>query len=88
MMYIYLQNLLRPLVLGGDQSLSYPVVRAISEKLGGPVDILHFDARPNLYERGAGNHYSHASTFTRILEKRYARDLVQATFYIFFNTLI
>ncbi|CAB4300086.1 unnamed protein product [Prunus armeniaca] len=30
---------LRPLVLGGDHSISYPVVRAVSEKLVGPVDI-------------------------------------------------
>ncbi|MGV7468068.1 arginase family protein, partial [Mycobacterium kansasii] len=26
---------LRPLVIGGDHSISYPVVRAVSEKLGG-----------------------------------------------------
>lgn len=68
---------LRPLVLGGDHSVSFPVVRAISEKLGGPVDILHFDAHPDLYECFEGNYYSHASPFTRIMEKGYARRLVQ-----------
>ncbi|KAI5345231.1 hypothetical protein L3X38_013108 [Prunus dulcis] len=46
---------LRPLVLGGDQSISYPVVRAVSEKLVGPVDI---------YKPLEGNEYSHAATFS------------------------
>ncbi|KAL5133036.1 Arginase [Glycine soja] len=59
---------LRPLILGGDHSISYPVVRAISEKLGGPVDVLHFDAHPDLYDEFEGNYYSHASSFARIME--------------------
>ncbi|ONI21625.1 hypothetical protein PRUPE_2G076400 [Prunus persica] len=42
---------LRPLVLGGDHSISYSVVRAVSEKLVGPVDI---------YKPLEGNEYSHA----------------------------
>ncbi|KAF1868162.1 hypothetical protein Lal_00018678 [Lupinus albus] len=46
---------LRPLVLGGDHSISYPVVRAVSEKLGGPVDILHLDAHPDNYDAFEGN---------------------------------
>ncbi|GAU25656.1 hypothetical protein TSUD_265830 [Trifolium subterraneum] len=68
---------LRPLVLGGDHSISFPVVRAVSEKLGGQVDILHFDAHPDLYNNFEGNYYSHASPFARIMEGGYARRLVQ-----------
>ncbi|AES87366.2 putative arginase [Medicago truncatula] len=68
---------LRPLVLGGDHSISFPVVRAVSEKLGGAVDILHFDAHPDLYHDFEGNYYSHASPFARIMEGGYARRLVQ-----------
>ncbi|XP_057455377.1 arginase, mitochondrial-like isoform X2 [Lotus japonicus] len=68
---------LRPIVLGGDHSISFPVVRAVSEKLGGPVDILHFDAHPDLYHDFEGNYYSHASPFARIMEGAYARRLVQ-----------
>ncbi|GMP42926.1 hypothetical protein CsSME_00012499 [Camellia sinensis var. sinensis] len=71
------QNPLRPLVLGGDHSISYPVVRAVSEKLGGPVDILHLDAHPDIYEAFEGNKYSHASSFARIMEGGYARRLLQ-----------
>ncbi|OMP00346.1 Ureohydrolase [Corchorus capsularis] len=71
------QDPLRPLVLGGDHSISYPVVRAISEKLGGPVDILHLDAHPDIYDAFEGNKYSHASSFARIMEGGYARRLLQ-----------
>ncbi|KAB1218980.1 Arginase 1, mitochondrial [Morella rubra] len=68
---------LRPLVLGGDHSISFPVVRAVSEKLGGPVDILHLDAHPDIYHSFEGNKYSHASSFARIMEGGYARRLLQ-----------
>ncbi|KAH6817803.1 arginase [Perilla frutescens var. frutescens] len=68
---------LRPLVLGGDHSISFPVVRAVSEKLGGPVDILHLDAHPDIYHEFEGNKYSHASSFARIMEGGYARRLLQ-----------
>ncbi|XP_055817463.1 arginase 1, mitochondrial isoform X2 [Solanum dulcamara] len=68
---------LRPLVLGGDHSISYPVVRAVSEKLGGPIDILHLDAHPDIYHAFEGNKYSHASSFARIMEGGYARRLLQ-----------
>ncbi|KAK1262749.1 Arginase [Acorus gramineus] len=68
---------LRPLVLGGDHSISFPVVRAVSEKLGGPLDILHLDAHPDIYHSFEGNKYSHASSFARIMEGGYARRLLQ-----------
>ena len=81
---------LRPLVLGGDHSISYPVVRAVTEHLGGPVDILHLDAHlggpvdilhldahPDIYHSFEGNKYSHASSFARIMEGGHARRLLQ-----------
>ncbi|KAF7139215.1 hypothetical protein RHSIM_Rhsim07G0029000 [Rhododendron simsii] len=71
------QDPLRPLVLGGDHSISFPVVRAVSEKLGGPLDILHLDAHPDIYHSFEGNKYSHASSFARIMEGGYARRLLQ-----------
>nr|GMD65079.1 arginase 1, mitochondrial [Ipomoea batatas] len=71
------EGVMRPLVLGGDHSISYPVVKAVSEKLGGQVDILHLDAHPDLYDMFEGNKYSHASSFARIMEGGYARRLLQ-----------
>ncbi len=76
MIWLY-QSPLRPLVLGGDHSISYPVVQAVSEYLGGALDILHLDAHPDIYHAFEGNHYSHASPFARIMEGGYARRLVQ-----------
>lgn len=78
-----MQTPLRPLILGGDHSVSYPVVRAISEKLGGPIDILHFDAHPDLYENFEDNYYSHASQFAQIVEGKHVNRLVQ----VFFSNL-
>jgi agmatinase len=65
-----------PLVLGGDHAISYPVVRAIHH-VHGPVNILHFDAHPDLYHDYEGNPYSHASPFARIMENGLASRLVQ-----------
>ena len=65
-----------PLVLGGDHAITYPVLRAIN-RIHGPVDILHFDAHPDLYDDYEGNPWSHASPFARIMENGLAGRLVQ-----------
>ena len=64
-----------PLVLGGDHSITYPVMRAIN-RFYGPVNILHFDAHPDLYDDFEGNPYSHASPFARVMEEGLADRLV------------
>lgn len=65
-----------PILLGGDHSISYPVVRAFAKKFGA-LDILHFDAHPDLYEELYGDRFSHACPFARIMEEGLARNLVQ-----------
>lgn len=65
-----------PLALGGDHSISFPVMEAIAAAHG-PVDILHFDAHPDLYDDFEGDPRSHASPFARIMERGLARRLVQ-----------
>lgn len=65
-----------PLLLGGDHSVTFPIVRAIAAHHG-PIDILHFDAHPDIYENFEGNPASHASPFARIMEAGLARRLVQ-----------
>lgn len=65
-----------PLVLGGDHSITFPVVEAVAAAHG-PVSILHFDAHPDLYEDYEGDPRSHASPFARIIERGLARRLVQ-----------
>lgn len=65
-----------PLVLGGDHAITYPVMRAI-HRVNGPVNILHFDAHPDLYDNFEDNPWSHASPFARIMEDGLASRLVQ-----------
>ncbi len=65
-----------PLSLGGDHAVTYPLVTAVAAKHG-PVNILHFDAHPDLYADFEGNPRSHASPFARIMEAGNAKRLVQ-----------
>jgi agmatinase len=66
----------RPLFIGGDHSVSFPVIAGLHEVLG-PVGIVHFDAHPDLYHELQGNPLSHASPFARIMERGYASTLWQ-----------
>ncbi|HEV2567393.1 agmatinase family protein [Sphingomonas sp.] len=65
-----------PILLGGDHAVTYPVLRGIAA-VHGPVNILHFDAHPDLYDELGGNRRSHASPFARIMEEGLATRLVQ-----------
>ncbi len=65
-----------PLLLGGDHAVTVPAVAAIAARYG-PLNILHFDAHPDLYDDFEGDPRSHASPFARILEAGHARRLVQ-----------
>ena len=65
-----------PIALGGDHSITYPIVRALAA-IHGPLQILHFDAHPDLYESFQGNRRWHASPFARIMEERLASRLLQ-----------
>ena len=65
-----------PLILGGDHAITYPVMRAVNHAYG-PVNILHFDAHPDVYDDFEGNPWSHASPFARIMENGLAKRLVQ-----------
>ena len=65
-----------PLALGGDHSVTFPIVAALAE-VHGPLNILHFDAHPDLYDDFEGDPLSHASPFARIMEQDQARRLVQ-----------
>ena len=65
-----------PLLLGGDHAVTYPIIAALAAQHG-PLNILHFDAHPDLYADFEGNPRSHASPFARIMEGGHARRLVQ-----------
>jgi agmatinase len=67
---------LLPLAVGGDHLVTLPALAAVS-RAWGPVDVLVFDAHPDLYESFEGASLSHACVFARAMERGLARRLVQ-----------
>jgi arginase len=65
-----------PIVLGGDHSITYPVLKAFARHFK-PLDVLHFDAHPDLYDDLYGDRLSHACPFARIVEEGLAASVVQ-----------
>ncbi len=65
-----------PVVLGGDHSITYPIVRAL-RRVHQKLSLLQFDAHPDLYLEFEGNRYSHACPFARIMEEKLVDQLVQ-----------
>lgn len=64
------------LTLGGDHSISYPVIKAF-HKVHGAVDVIHIDAHADLYDSFEGDPYSHACPFARIMEEKFVNRLIQ-----------
>jgi agmatinase len=85
-----LQSGRKPVTLGGDHSITYPVLRAFASRSEPPA-VLHLDAHADLYDQfpaaasddreaqpAAGDRYSHACVFARVMEERLAIRLIQA----------
>ncbi|MCM8900859.1 agmatinase [Caldicoprobacter algeriensis] len=51
----------KPIFLGGDHLITYPVVKEVYEKYGDQLRLLHFDAHADLREEYLGERNSHAS---------------------------
>ena len=66
-----------PILLGGDHSVTYPVLRAIGP-LHPKLTVLHIDAHADLYDEFDGDRYSHACPFARVMEEGLVHHLVQA----------
>jgi len=66
----------RPVCLGGDHSVTYPIIRAFGRKFD-DLTIVHFDAHSDLYDLFEGNRHSHACPFARIMEGGFAKRLIQ-----------
>jgi len=56
------------LFLGGDHSVTIPLMRAFNRSVDGPFGVLHFDAHPDLFDTYEGHHWSHACTERRALD--------------------
>ncbi len=71
-----LEKDVRVLSLGGDHSVSYPILRAFARRYP-DLTVLQLDAHGDLYDEFEGMRYSHACPFARIMEEGLARRLVQ-----------
>ncbi len=65
-----------PVSLGGDHSITYPILRAFGRRYPN-LTVVHFDAHPDLYNEFQGSRISHACPFARIMEERLAKKLIQ-----------
>jgi len=67
---------LRTLTLGGDHSITYPILKAY-RLFYEDLHILHIDAHGDMYDKFDGDPYSHACPFARIMEEGLCSRLVQ-----------
>lgn len=61
------------LFIGGDHSVSIPLMRAFDQKVNAPFGILHIDAHTDLVDSYEGHPWSHACTERRALELPHMR---------------
>lgn len=66
----------RALSLGGDHSITYPILKAYAREYS-QLNIVQFDAHPDLYDHLDGHRLSHACPFARIMEDGLVRRLIQ-----------
>jgi agmatinase len=66
----------QPLALGGDHSVTYPILRAFRPYADG-LTVVHFDAHADLYDEFGGDRFSHACPFARVMEEGLAERLIQ-----------
>ena len=66
----------KTLTLGGDHSITYPIIQAYRHFFD-DFEILQIDAHGDLYDVFEGNKYSHACPFARIMEEKLVGKLTQ-----------
>jgi len=57
----------KPVILGGEHSVTFPVVKALKERFG-DLTVVHFDAHADLRDEYTGTKLSHACVMRRVLE--------------------
>ncbi|SNR84722.1 agmatinase [Desulfurobacterium atlanticum] len=65
--YSFMENVKIPVMLGGEHSVTFPVVKALKERYG-ELTVIHFDAHTDLRDIYSGTAYSHACVMRRVLE--------------------
>ncbi|XP_042334144.1 agmatinase, mitochondrial [Sceloporus undulatus] len=57
-----------PLTLGGDHTITYPILQAVAEKYG-PVGLVHVDAHTDTGDQALGEKIYHGTPFRRCVEE-------------------
>jgi agmatinase len=58
----------RPICVGGDHSVSLPILRSVARRHG-PVGLVHFDAHPDTWDEYFGSKFFHGTPFRRAVEE-------------------
>lgn len=58
------------IALGGDHSITLPLLRAAAKQRGGPLALVHFDAHVDTWPDNFGQRYAHGSVFFHAIEER------------------
>ena len=67
-----------PITLGGDHSITYPVLKALSEaRERAPFQLVQFDTHMDYWDEEGGQRYSHASPIIRSHEAGWLAGLTQ-----------
>jgi agmatinase len=59
----------RLLTIGGDHTIALPLLRAMAERHGAPVAVVHFDAHLDTWDSYFGADYTHGTPFRRASEE-------------------
>lgn len=65
-----------PLILGGDHSITYSIVKSLHQIYRSKISIVHFDAHPDIYHSFEGSPHSHACQFARLFEEDIVESMV------------
>ena len=59
----------RPLAIGGEHTITLPILRAIAQPPAGPVGVVHIDAHPDTIDEIDGNRINTGTPFRRSVEE-------------------
>ena len=65
---VFYDNDVFPVAMGGDHSISLPLLRACARKHG-PVSLVQVDSHPDTWDKLFGKEYGHATVFKRAIEE-------------------
>ena len=58
------------IALGGDHTVTLPLLRAAANRLGAPLALVHFDAHVDTWPENFGQRYAHGSVFFHAIKEQ------------------